>query len=287
MDFLLQSFEENTILWILLSAGLGGVIGSTIKFIFDHIWAPKLKQSRDAKNAIRLYTLPLLRIGYSLDRRIENLITFVDKQWFDDKNDDYYRLSTLYLLGSYFGLCKIIENKAFIEFEKSHKKTEEFNISFYNVFKGITSYYYFKDIKESEITSTHTATVPRFALTAIGELMIEQTEENNKNIPNIISFVKFSKQYKTSSDFKKWFVYLENLLSKLQKSQNNAKWNRLIVFAINLRAFITHLDPKGKYTKPREITYLAFLHQKIAERIMKDLEKSDLFKKNILRIKTQ
>lgn len=274
MDMLLQSFEEHTVIWILISAGLGGLIGALIKFVFEQVFTPKLQSSRMAKIAIRRYSLPLLRAADTLDRRIENLLKFVDKQWFDDANDDYYRLSTLYLFGSYFGWCKILENEAFIEFEISHKKSREFNKCFYRAFKGITGFYYFKDLEAKEMSSVEKATVPRLALTAIGELMIKNPERNKDKSSKVIDFIEFTQKYKNSPDFKKWFSYLENILSELRKSNTNARWNRLVVFAINLRLFVSHLDPLGKHTKPRKIYYIKHLHQKVAKRIHDELVES-------------
>lgn len=280
MDALLRSFEEHSIIWIIISAGIGGLLGALIKFVFEQVLGPRLRSVRAAKVALRRYTYPILRTADTLDRRIENLIRFVDKKWFDDPKEDYYRLSTLYLFGRYFGWCKILENEAFLKYEISDRKARNFNIRFYRVFKGITGFDYFKDLKADEfedleadeVSSIEAATVPRLALTAIGELMIKKHEGTEERLPTVLDFVEFVRDYKTSPDFKKWFSYLENVLSGLSSSMKNARWNRLVVFATNLRVFISFLDPRSRQTAPRQVYYLKYLHPKVAKCLRKELE---------------
>ena len=70
METLIHSFENNTIVWLLISGGIGGLIGALIKFIFEQVLSIKLQNVRTAKNAIKKYKYPLLRAAYTLDRRI-------------------------------------------------------------------------------------------------------------------------------------------------------------------------------------------------------------------------
>lgn len=273
MDTLLKSFQEHSIIWILISAGIGGLVGALLKFVFEQVIGPKYQSATTAKVALRKYSYPILRAADTLDRRIQNLISFVYKKWYDDTNDDYYRLSTLYAFGCYFGWCKILENEAFIEFQSSDRKAREFNIHFNRVFKGITGFYYFKDIEHDEMPSVEEATVPRLALTGIGELMIKKPEDKD-SLPSVLDFVEFARSYTTSPDFKKWFSYLDGLLSGLSRSADNARWNRLVVFAINLRIFVQFLDPAKRQTAPRSIYYLKYLHPKVAEMVRKEVEDS-------------
>jgi hypothetical protein len=270
LETILRSFEEHSIIWILISAGIGGLIGALIKFVFEQVLGPRLQSARAARVALRKYSYPLLRAADTLDRRIENLIRFVSEKWFDDPNDDYYRISTLYLLGSYFGWCKILENEAFLEYEISDKRAKDFSIQFNRVFKGITGFYYFQDVKDSEMSSVETATVPRLALTALGELMMKK-DQGKDALPTVLDFVEFARSYKDSADFKKWFSYLENLLSGLRRSKDDARWNRLVIFAINLRVFVSFLDPTSRQTAPRQIYYLKYLHPKVEERVRNEL----------------
>jgi hypothetical protein len=280
-DLLFQSFQQYSIVWILISAGIGGFIGALAKFLFEQVLGTRYASSVASKAALRKYTYPILQAADSLDRRIQNLEQFIDSKWFDDPSDNYYRLSTLYQFGCYFAWCKILEDEAFIEYETSDRKAKEFSIQFYRVFKGITSFYYFEDIRDELSPSIADVTPPRLALTAIGELMRAEGAKESKDakdpkdgLPKVLRFVDFVRKYEESAEFRKWFSYLEKLLSNLTKSQTDGRYNRLIVFAINLRVFVSFLDPRKRQTAPRKIYSLSELHPKVAGRIRKELVKS-------------
>ena len=266
-DFLISSFQEFSPIWLILSAGIGGFIGATIKFIFEQLLEPKLKRKRESKIALKKYSDPLLRSADSLDRRLENFIKFVNEKWFDDKKDDYYKISTLYLFGSYFGWSKIIENEAYLEFETS-KTEKNFYINFNRVYKGLTGFQYFKDLDKDVSPQLG---IHRLVLTAIGELMIKENLE--KQSKELISFIEFTEKYSFDSNFKKWFKSIEDLFSDTTNSSMNPKWNRLIIFATNLRVFIHFLDSSNRLTKSRKIL-IQGLHPKIKENLLKEIKKA-------------
>lgn len=282
MGTLLQSFEEHSVIWIIISSGLGGIIGALINFIFQQILTPQLQHRRTSNQALRKYSYPLLKAADKLDKRLENFINFVNEAWFDDPSDDYYHVSTLYLFGCYFGWCKILENEAFLEYETSDKKARLFNIQFYTVFKAITGFHYFREISNEQHFSVKEATIPRLVLTAIGELMIEEEKDKNNSLA-IIKFTHFTRQYKSSSEFQKWFLYVERLLANLKRDQNDARWNRVVIFASVLRGFILFLDQKHRMTTPREIPYLAYLHPQVRSHLEKEIDEIRHFQKTLSR----
>lgn len=280
MGTVLQALERNSVIWIIISAGLGGLIGALINFIFQQVLTPYLQHRRAAKQALRRYCYPLLKAADKLDRRLENLINFVDKDWFGNADDDYYRISTLYLFGCYFGWCKILEDEAFLEYETSDKKARLFNIQFYTVFKSITGFHYFHGIADGEMATIEEASVPRLVLTAIGELMIEEIEDKNEP-SNIIKFTSFTQRYESSSEFRKWFLYIERILENLKKDQNDARWNRVVIFAATLRGFTLFLDPKHRMIAPREMSYLAYLHPQVCNYLEKEIDKINHLQKTL------
>jgi hypothetical protein len=273
MDNLLsRSIQEHTVLWILISAGLGGLIGAVIKFVFETVAAFQYQQRFTAKKMLRTFRHPLLRAADSLDRRLENMINFIGKKWYEDPHDDYYRLSTLYLFGSYLGWCKILEDAAYLELEASDQSAREFSIRFYRVFKALTGFWYFSGLDEGEIDGIEEATVPRLALTAISELMLHNSSEDKGQMPKLLGFVEFAKQLRESSEFQKWFAYLEKgILTDHKPSRTSARWNRLLVVASTLRAFVAFLDPKGRQTTPRQIPYLKRMNPKVADKVREEL----------------
>jgi hypothetical protein len=272
MDLLVHSIEEHSLLWVVLSAGFGGLIGALIKFLFETVLALRYQQRITAKKMLRRYRFPLLRAADSLDRRIENFIRFANKKWYDDKHDEYYRVSTLYLFGAYLGWCKILEDSAYLEFEKSDRNAREFSIFFNRVFKGLTNFSYFVGLSEEEMDGVEAATVPRLALTAIGELMRTETDSSKDHAMKILGFVEFSQRLQNSPAFAKWFGYLENgILLNQQPSKSSASWNRLLVVATNLRGLIIFLDPKGRQTALRQIPFLNRMNPKVAKKIREEL----------------
>lgn len=163
-NFLLRSIEEYSVLWVVISAGVGGVIGAFLKYLFETVFASRYQHRVTARIMLRRYRFPLLRASDSLDKRLENMIRFIERKWYEDPKDDYYRLSTLYLFGSYLGWCKILEDAAFFEFVTSDRKAREFSIHFYRVFKTLTGFWYFSGLDDGEIEGVEEATVPRLAL---------------------------------------------------------------------------------------------------------------------------
>ena len=269
MHWIIRSFDEHSILWVLISTGIGTVIGALSKLLFDELLSTRLKAARTAKAAIRKYSLPLLESAYNLDRRISNLTRFIDKKWFEDVSDDYYRLSTLYLFGCYFGWCKILENDGVFGLDTSERRTKDFNHFYHRVFKGMTGFIYFEGqaISEADIEG---ATVPRLALTAIGELMIREGDKEAKK-PAVLGFVDFTNRYSTSDEFQKWFGYLDRLLRGVTRERQDLKWNRILVFGSNLRVFVSFLDPHANLTSKHTIDWLGLMDPGVAERLRKEI----------------
>lgn len=273
MDGLLKSFEEHSIIWVIVSAGIGGIIGALIKYLFEQVLATRYRHQFDAKVAFRKYKYPILRAADSLDRRLQNFIQFVQKRWYEDPEDNYYRISTLYLLGAYFGWCKILEDEAFIEFETSDVRAKNFNIMFKTVYKGLTGFQYFDEIDDLPANEVESATVPRLAITAVGELMVKKPTEKEKNpTPTVLDFVEFANCIDKSPDFQKWFGHFDKILANVQPSKSCAKWNRVLVFATNMRAFVSFLDTPKRLTAPRTIYYLKRMHPKVRDHVGEELK---------------
>ena len=235
--------SSTSILW----GFIGLILGAASKFLFDHVLALRLVRRREIRQIVTQYSRPILRAAESLERRINNFVLTYDKKWFD--NDDYYRLSTLYQFGCFLGWVRILEYKVvFLEFEKS-KKSREFNIRLNTVFKAFTGFEYFDGIDDFEAKDA--STIPRLVLTAIGELMIADSNQHN-NI-SIIGFTTFVKHYENDDQYKQWFGYLKNFLSNLKLSSSDLRWDRLILIGAALRRLIWFLDPKSTCTRSRQL----------------------------------
>ena len=105
---------------------------------------------------------------------------------------------------------------------------------------------------------SQSARVPALASTAIGDLMIKESAGTKELFSYLIGFLEFTRNYEHNLEYKKWFSYLENILTGLDQSQANAKWNRLIIFYTHLCVFINFLERNDKYP-----FYLQRIFQKI------------------------
>jgi hypothetical protein len=269
-----QAFQEHSILWLLISALLGGIIGAGIKLLFENVFAVQIGDHRSARLAIRKYNYPLLRSAESLNRYIELLLHNIDKKWFDDKEDNYFKLALLYQFSDFFGWINILEEEAFLEYEASSKRdVRQFNICFYDAIQCLNSFRYFIQ-KENPVWSTEEiekGTLHKMIISAIGELMmVTEGKENTKR--RTATFLEFVDLYSVPKN-RRWFDNLERFLSELSGNTNrDVRINRLIAFAINQRLLIYFLDPKGVYTKTKLVEYLPMLHPSIAKKLKKDME---------------
>ena len=89
-ELFLRSFEQYSILWIVLSAGIGGIIGGWSKFLFEQMLPAQMKMRMEARQAFKKYRYPIIRAADALDRRLQNFVQFVDRKWYDDVRDSYY-----------------------------------------------------------------------------------------------------------------------------------------------------------------------------------------------------
>ena len=139
IDWLQQSFQENSVVWLLISSVVGGIVGASMKFVFDVVLPQQLQQKRDAINIKRKYSTPILLSASELRGRLDNMIRYIKavekENWL--KPDGYYFISTLYSVGKFFGWLQILRKTvAYLDFTTS-KETRKFE-SFLNLIeKGL------------------------------------------------------------------------------------------------------------------------------------------------------
>lgn len=270
MDWLIQSIEEHSVLWVVISAGVGGLIGCFIKFIFDHILAYWISERREIQDIVVQYSKPILRAADTLERNINLFVRNVDEKWFD--NSEYYRVSILYDFGCYLGWAHILKREVtYLDFENS-KKSRDFNIRFDSVFKAFTSFSYFKGSFDPDLIGQ--STIPKKVLIAIGELMIERQNDQQKRC-RVMEFTTFCRKFEESQEFQRWFKYLTDFLSNLKPLTTDLRWDRLIAISANLQMLIFFLDPRGIRIKRRQFKNLEFIKNPcVRKRLLKHIEKA-------------
>jgi hypothetical protein len=262
-----QSFQENSINWLVISTVLVGILTAVIKFLSEQ-YIPQQRIKKARKIAIQKYSYPLFNSAFSLARQINDLILGNEGKLVDP-NDDLYRLKVLYYFGCFLGWCRILDREAFTEYSEQketlvNKKIQRFYAHYGLTLKGLISNSYFAesinfkgglenldmykkgdymsdyndDRNVGKLINKETAYVEPLAITAIGDLMIKKVSEKKEDkLPDLISLVEFAHDYENSTDFKRWFRYLEKMMEGLTDSPTDAKRNRLLIFLCYLTIF--------------------------------------------------
>lgn len=246
MAWLTRSVSQYTVAWILISSLVGGIIGASVRFIFEDVLRPKLGWRRDTDRLVKRYTTPLLRAADALERRVNIMVRNHQEGWY--LQSEYFRLSTLFIFGEYLGWVRALEREfGFVPFE-STRRGREFYRHLYGLFRALSSFAYFRWSKD--LGAVDASQVPRLMLTAIGEAMICEGDP-----PRAKEFTAFLKEYGADEQFRRWFAELDLFLS--DASPDSAlRWDRLIAAEINLLALIHFLDPREAMVRSRGLPNL-------------------------------
>jgi hypothetical protein len=260
-SWLERSFEERSINWILISSLIGGLVGASAKLIFEVILPARLKERREIISLTHKYTTPILLATEALRNRLFNMINLIElvekDQWLSCNNQTsppqptYYYLSTIYLLGRFFGWVEILRSTVVYLDLASVRETRRFEryleaiescFSDPEILPGIT------DIKLR--TESNRDWCYSYELSAIGEMMIVR-DSHDDNLKTI-GFAGFKKLFLDSqgSDFREYFDCLALLFKDLKKSE--ARFKRIIVAHAILNAFIDYMDSNHIRTDRQE-----------------------------------
>jgi hypothetical protein len=251
IDLLSTSFSQYSLIWLLISAGIGALIAASVKFVFEQT-LPEWQRKRATRIAIQKYSFPLLQSAYNLENTMDALLRGLERIT-SGNTPDYIRLRVLYFFGSFFGWCRILSNESIIEYAElsqkiKSKNVERFAIHYNMLFKGISHLSYFRDIKDIPSASSQSARIPALVSTAIGDLMIKESTGGKELFSLTINFLEFTRKYEQDQDFRKWFEYIDNVLSDMKQIKSNAKWNRIVLIYIHLRVFIDFLERNRSYS---------------------------------------
>jgi hypothetical protein len=249
VSWLTESFQANTVAWLLISTVFGGILGAAVKFLFEDFLRPWLGVRRETRRVTQRYAAPLVRSAEALERRINILVRNADKKWF--ATDEYIKLSTLYVFGEHLGWIRIIEREfGFLPFESS-RRGRRLNERLNGIFRALTSHAYFRWHPEPDAVSE--SALPRLILTAIGEAMTSDSEP-----PRAVEFTEFVKLYANDAQFRRWFLEVERFLAAADPA-SPLRWDRLIAAGGNIRALIWFLDPKSVMVQRRAPANLELL----------------------------
>jgi len=280
IEFINQPVSQYSFLWFILSALFGGFVAAWSKYWFEQC-STKGKYKREAKLALKRYANPLLLSADSLIRNLELYMENIEEKWLDS---DYFKMNILYCFGTYFGLCKIIEDKSFFELDTSiSRKSKKFMKMFHCVYAGLNSFTYFKsliNICPDRIVDVENSSIKRFQIQAIGEIMVANPECKDSELQKVLKYSDFVNQYTLNTDFNKWFQPLLGVLKKMENDKNNLYWCRMTIFIMNLQAFVNFYDPKSKITTKRKFDFIENTHEDFKQEVLKIFSKKE--KKNLI-----
>jgi hypothetical protein len=249
VGWLTDSFEQYSIAWILISAFVGGVIGSATKFLFEDVFRPRLGLRRDAKAVLARFTTPLLRSSETLERQINNFILNAYKDWY--RTSDYYRLSTLYSFAEYLAWVRLIERRlGFIAIEHSHGG-RRLDQAINGLFRAMSSFHYFRWTKDNGVERS---AVPRRLFTAMGEVSIVRRDGDD----TVLEFSEFCVRYVNDEQFQRWFRELDEFLTCVR--DDPFRRDRLIAAGANLRMLVRLLEHSANVEREQGIANLNRLH---------------------------
>lgn len=238
MDWITQSFADHTVVWLLISTVLGGVVGSGITFVYQDVLKPWLTFRRDTERLVRTFTTPLVRAAETLERRIDNFVVNPGSTWYAD--DEYYRLSTLFVFADYLGWVRTLERQfGFVPVE-SAARGRQLQHRLDGLFRALTSRAYFRGAADP--AAVEASELPRFMLRAIGEAVTDPKEPRKST-----EFTEFVRRYEAEPQFRRWFAELDAFL---RTAGADLARSRLIAAQANLRALMLFLDPRGAMVTP-------------------------------------
>jgi hypothetical protein len=188
------SWEQNTVIWIIISGIIGGIVTQVLKFLFEQS-IPQWQRKKATKIAIQKYSYPLTQSAQMLNNKIQEVLNNPE-----NVNNENYRLSVMYDFGCFFGWIELLLSETFMEEVQTPDKLKSFNkmakyqyhlrmllqrITFHTGYPTFR-----KDIFSEMIASIAT---PRWALTAIGQLMIVRKGDGEP--PTVINVVDFTQKY--------------------------------------------------------------------------------------------
>ncbi|MBE9001147.1 hypothetical protein IQ274_23720 [Nostoc sp. LEGE 12447] len=250
-DWLQKSFQQNSILWLLVSSIIGGIIGAMTKLIFDVILPQKLQNSLQVKKVVEKYRNPILRASLDLQSRLYNIVDQSFLQIYCHRSDvdkEYAITSTLYVFAEFLAWTEILRREVqFLDFGNA-KSNQELERLLGNISRQFTS-----------DALNFTFRLPKGQQRAIGEIMIVEGESLE-----CIGFAKFASKLENEPDFSRWFSSLKEDIRVLASQPKNygerlQDDQRLVEIYNALVKLLEFLDPNYVYVPKKRMKVLASL----------------------------
>lgn len=268
-DWLTKSFQEFSILWLLLSSILGGIIGASFKFIFESLLPDRLKQKSEILAVKRKYSTPILLAAEELRRRLENMITLIDQieaeDWLPSSQPfGYYYLSSIYTVARFIAWQQILRREVvYLDFTTT-QETRVFELFMRAIRRAFSDPALLNESHDSAPEESDDKWIYTFWFQGIGDWMIVE-KEGKCSAMNYGTFVKKLKEH-GDSERKQWLNSLGNLFTDLKSTDK--KFRRIVAMHALINAFVNYTDPKHLRTEEQQYHW-NLLKPEEAERIRK------------------
>lgn len=247
INWLTGQLNEVSILWLLLSTIGGGVIGASLRFLFDYLVPENLKTRKEIIAVKTKYAVPIFYSAVELRKRLDNIIQFIrqiekEPGWLDkdDRDDDYYFLSTIYLVAQFLGWMRILRRTVVYLDLTNTQETKAYSYGLDAVASSFSDPRLIQESSRSDPQQTEDKWIYSIWLDAIGDQMVTKNVEDYR----VLSFPEFyQKQTDTKEvEFQKWMKPLVDFFDKLKSNQ--IRYHRIIAIHAIVNAFIELNDPR-------------------------------------------
>ncbi|HEV2905205.1 MAG TPA: hypothetical protein VGW32_09165 [Pyrinomonadaceae bacterium] len=250
-DWLTRSFQEHSVLWLVISSLLGGVLGATIKFLFETFLPQHLTSRREILAVKRKYQTPILQAADELRRRLQNMILnikLIETQtgWLrSNEVTDYYFLSTIYTVSRFFGWQQILRREVvYLDFTTINE-TKTFEGFMRMIREGFSTPDLLGSTDSSSPEESQDKWIFSFWIQGIGESMVVEGKDNCYALSYSMFLKKIAEP--ESANFDRWLNTLAQLFADLKST--DVKFQRLLAIHAFLNAYIDYADPNHLRTQ--------------------------------------
>lgn len=266
-DWIQQSFEQNSIVWLLLTSALGGLIGASMRYLFDVLLPQRLQQRREVLSIKRKYATPIVLAADEFRTRLENMIKLIDiierEGWLAASSaSGYYYQSTLYVVAHFLGWLQILRRTVVYLDLTSTRETRSFERFLKAISEGLSDPSLLRVSGTGQPARSPDQWVFTYHLLAIGEQMVVGQEDKYR----VLDYASFAEKLADPSNtsFKRWFNPLLRLFKDLKADET--RFRRIVATHAFLNAFVESTDPKHLRTE-RHPYHWDLLSEPEAERI--------------------
>jgi len=257
VEWFTKSFQEFSILWLLFSSVIGGLIGASLKFVFDNLLPEKLTKKREILTIKRKYSTPILLAADNLRKRLVNIIKYIDRiekeEWLR-ATDTYYTQSSLYTVAQFLGWEQILRHEVvYLDFTDT-KGSKIFEAFLTNIRRGFSQPDFLLENPASAPEESEDKWVYSFGVQSIGDAMIEKIGEKTY----VKNYAAFCDNILCTSDKNLigWLDMLGKLFTNLKKA--DIRFRRIVAIHCFVNSFINYSDPKHVRTE-KQVFYWEYL----------------------------